>query len=115
AAQAALDLQVMLLSEEDGPGWRGLLGRLDRERLTQLLAGLDPARSVALICGPGPMITVVSDLLLELGMPMDRVVYERFDYASGSSSRQDRRRMRRFIGASAVLALGLAVFVILIA
>ncbi|MFW6077471.1 MAG: ferric reductase-like transmembrane domain-containing protein, partial [Hyphomicrobiales bacterium] len=76
AAHSRLDLQVMLLSEEGGPQWKGLVGRLDRTRLDQMLKGLDPARSVALICGPNPMVTAVSDMLLDLGMPVERVIYE---------------------------------------
>jgi len=110
AAKAKLDLHVMLVSEEAGPGWEGLTGRLDRSRLDRMLEGLDPARGVALICGPGPMVTAVSDTLIDLGMPMENVIYERFDY-SGGASRQDRRRRRRFIYIGAALALGLALFV----
>ncbi|MEX0760548.1 MAG: ferredoxin reductase family protein, partial [Tistlia sp.] len=66
AARSRLDLQVTLLSEEGGPGWNGSVGRLDRGRLERMLEGLDPARSVALICGPGPMVTAISDRLLDL-------------------------------------------------
>ena len=109
-ARSRLDLQVMLLSEADAPEWKGLIGRLDRGRLKRLLEGLDPARSVALICGPGPMITATSDTLLDLGIPMEKVIYERFDYFSGGASRQDRRRARRFLGIGAVLTLGVALF-----
>ena len=111
-AKAHLDLQVMLLSEESRPGWEGLTGRLDRERLKQMLAGLDPAQSVALICGPGPMVVTVCDSLLDLGMPMGKVIYERFDYSSGSASRQDRAIRRRFLAVGTALAFGLALFVI---
>lgn len=109
AAKGVLDLETALVVEEGGPDWQGEIGRLDRDRLARLLEGLDPARSVAMICGPGPMVTAVSDALLDLGMPMARVVYERFDY-SGGRSRQDRRRMRRFLALGAVLALGVAAF-----
>lgn len=114
AAQFRLDLQVMLLSEQGGPDWQGLIGRLDQNRLTRLLEGLDPGRSVALICGPGAMVTATSDLLLDLGMPMEKVVYERFDYSGGGASRQDRSRRRRFLGIGAGLALGVALFATLL-
>ncbi|ADZ70989.1 ferredoxin reductase family protein [Polymorphum gilvum] len=114
AARQHLDLQTFLVSEDDAPGWRGLVGRLDRERLGQMLAGLDPARSVALICGPGPMVTAVSDALLDLGIPMRKVVYERFDY-SGGASRQDHRRRLSFVGVGALLSLGILLFVRLVA
>jgi len=103
AAKQVLDLQVMLVSEDDAPGWAGLVGRLTQDRLRGLLKGLDPRRTVALICGPGPMVTAVSDALLDLGVPMNKVVYERFDYAGGSS-RQDRRRALGFLAIGAVLA-----------
>ena len=109
AAKGVLDLETALVVEDGLPDWRGEVGRLDRDRLARLLEGLDPARSVAMICGPGPMVTAVSDALLDLGMPMERVVYERFDYAGGRS-RQDRRQMKRFLALGAVLALGVAAF-----
>ena len=112
AAGAVLDLQVLLASEEDGPGWQGEVGRLDRDRLARLLAGLDPATAVALICGPGPMVSAVSDTLGDLGMPEARVIYERFDYGSGSS-RQDRRLRARFLALGAGLGLGVAGFAVL--
>ena len=109
AAQKTLDLKVMLLSEEDAVGWDGLVGRLSRDRLRDLLDGLDPQRAVALICGPGPMVTAVSDGLLDLGLPMNKVVYERFDYAGGAS-RQDRRRAGHFLAIGAALACLVAGF-----
>jgi ferredoxin-NADP reductase len=112
AAKGMLDLKSEVVAEEGGPDWTGETGRLDRDRLAQLLEGLDPARSVAMICGPGPMVTAVSDTLLDLGMPMERVVYERFDY-SGGRSRQDRRRMGRFLALGAMLGLGVAAFAVL--
>ena len=109
AAEAKLDLKVMLLSEEAGEGWQGEVGRLTHDRLRELLQGLDPARTVALMCGPGGMVTTVSDALLDVGLPMRNVIYERFDYAGGAASRQDRRRSLAFagIGAGLVLAAGL--------
>ena len=110
AAQACLDLEVTLLSETGGPDWDHPIGRLDRDRLSGMLAGLDPARTTALICGPGPMVTAVSDALLDLGMPMEKIVFERFDYSSGVASRQDRRRRRRFLGVAIALAVGPVLF-----
>lgn len=111
AAQTRLDLRTMLVSEEGGEGWQGAVGRLDRERLGALLDGLDPARALALICGPGPMVAAVSDTLLDLGMPMNRIVYERFDYAAGAASRQDRRRGLAFAGIGLALAACAGLFV----
>lgn len=102
AARQQLDLKVMLISEKDAAGWRGLVGRLSADRLRDLVESLDPQRSVSLICGPGPMVTALSDALLDLGFLMHKVIYERFDYAGGVS-RQDRRRARSFIAIGAGL------------
>lgn len=103
AAQEGLDLQIMLISEEDAEGWNGLTGWLTHDRLRALLQGLDTQQTVALICGPGPMVTAISDALLDLGLPSDKVIYERFDY-TGGASQQDRRRAAGFVGIGAGLA-----------
>jgi predicted ferric reductase len=105
AAKAVLDLRLMLVSEGRDDGWPGEVGYLDWSRLTGLLQGLDPSRSVALICGPGPMVTKVSDMLLDLGMPMRNVVYERFDYGGVLAARQDRRRTFGFVSLVLLLSL----------
>lgn len=110
AAEADLDLRPLLLSETEAPGFAGEVGRLDRARLTAMLEGLDPQRTVAMICGPGPMVTAVADQLIDLGLPMDRVMYERFDYSEGAS-RLDIRMKRRFWLLGGGLLLGLAGFI----
>lgn len=110
AAKADLDLQVMLVSESSEDGWTGEVGYLDRTKLAGLLDGLEPHRAVALICGPGPMVTAVSDTLLDLGLPMRNVVYERFDYGGVLAARQDRRRTFGFIS----LLLGLTALIAVI-
>lgn len=107
AARQVLDLRVMLISEEGAEGWAGEVGRLTHDRLRELLDGLDPRRTLALICGPGPMVSALSDNLLDLGLPINKVIYERFDYAGGAS-RQDRQRARRclLIGAGLAAVVG---------
>ena len=114
AAGNVLDLRTMLVSEEGADGFGGIVGRLDRQRLGELLQGLDPKRTAALMCGPGPMVTAVSDTLLDLGLPSGNVVYERFDYGGGISSRQDRQRALRFTAIGAALAAALALLVLAI-
>ncbi|WP_308124524.1 ferredoxin reductase family protein [Maritalea mobilis] len=111
-ARSTLDLETLFLSEEDTPGWDGETGRLDADRLSEMLRGLDPARTVALICGPGPMVTAVADNLIDLGLPSDRVMYERFDYSEGTS-RLDRRLKGRLTGLGLALLAGIAAFVAL--
>ena len=110
AARGALDLRLWLVSE-DGPFDADMTeGRLTEARLAEMLDGLDPARTKALICGPGPMVVGVSDSLLDLGMPMANVIYERFDYAGGARSRQDRQRTRNILSVGAGLGLAVAGF-----
>lgn len=110
AAKGVLDLQTMFLSEEAPHDWDGIVGRLDRARLEDLLVGSAPVETTVLMCGPGPMITAVSDTLIDIGVPMDRIIYERFDYAGGAASRQDRRRSRNFLLVGAILAASAGVF-----
>ena len=110
AAGAVLDLKTLLISEERPADWDGAVGRLDHARLDELLEGLDPRGCVALMCGPGGMVSAVSDTLLDLGLPMKNVVYERFDYSGGASSRQDRRRSLAFVGVGGLLAAAVAAF-----
>ncbi|SDH92649.1 ferredoxin reductase family protein [Lutimaribacter saemankumensis] len=110
AAASKLDLTTLLLSETDATDWTSEIGLLDRARLSDLLRGLNPKQTVAMICGPGPMVTAVADDLIDLGLPADRIMYERFDYSEGAS-RLDRRMRRRFLGLAAGLGLGVAAFV----
>ena len=112
-AKDVLDLRALLISEESTEGWTGAVGLLDRARLEDLLADLERRGTVAFICGPGRMVTAVSDALLDLGLPMANVVYERFDYGGGAASRQDRRRTLEYLGVGAGLAAATLAFVAL--
>ena len=110
AATRTLDLKLWLISEARSDIPDILQGRLTQERVSQMLQGLDPDTTRALICGPGPMVASVSDMLLGLGLPMQNVIYERFDYAAGARSRQDRARTRNILGIGAALLAGVAAF-----
>ena len=110
AATEVLDLRLWLLSEDQPDAPDMLQGRLTRSRLSEMLDGLAPADTKALMCGPGPMVAAVSDLLLDLGMPMANVIYERFDYAAGARSQQDRARTRNILSVGAVLGVAVAGF-----
>lgn len=113
AASDSLDLQLTLLSETEAPGWDGPIGFLTRERLQDMLDGLDPKTTVALMCGPGPMVVAVSDALLDLGMPMHNIIYERFDYAGGTRSRQDRAHTRDILAVGGALGVAAAGFALI--
>jgi ferredoxin-NADP reductase len=100
----------MVLSETSAPGFAGVVGRLGKTELETLLEGVDRAETVAMMCGPGPMVAAVADVLEDLGLRREAIVYERFDYAGGHASRQDRRRRARFLAVGAGLALGVVAF-----
>ncbi|SES74508.1 1,2-phenylacetyl-CoA epoxidase subunit PaaE [Oceanicella actignis] len=67
-----------------------LHGRIDAERLRRMArAGLiDPARhDAAFICGPGEMIETAAGALREMGMPEERIHFERFTPAEDAAPR----------------------------
>ncbi|ESR24907.1 ferredoxin reductase family protein [Lutibaculum baratangense] len=105
-----IDLEVDLVSETPAAGWKGSVGMIDRARLEVALRGLDRTRTLAMICGRHGMITSAADALLDLGLPIQNVVYERFDYSAGPGSRADRRQNGRFAAIGLVLAAGAAAF-----
>lgn len=110
AIAARRDLRVVTICEDGGPGYTGAVGRMDRAALERLMDGLDPARTLAMICGPGPFMVAAADTLLDLGLAEDRVLYERFDYADGTLSRQDRKERLRIRAIGAAVALGAMLF-----
>lgn len=102
---AALGARVIRLVDRDAGGDLRP-GPLTPAHLAEALAGLDPATTGALICGPPGLTTAAADGLAALGVPLDRIHYERFDYAATFAAQKDRRVLRRFraLGAAAVLA-----------
>ena len=64
------DLTVMSTVDHPMPGYRGPVGLV-----TAPLAkvGLDPARTVAFLCGPEVMMRFSAELLRERGVPADRI------------------------------------------
>jgi len=66
---------VHVLGEED-PGWTGEKGRLDKERISRLVADL-PDREVFL-CGPPLMMKSIRISLSELNVPKAKIHFEKF-------------------------------------
>ena len=88
-------------------------GPLNADHLRAALDGWDPATTVALICGPGPMMTAATDCLHRLGVPLGAIDYERFSYSATSLSDKDRRALAGFLlswGAIAAAIAGFALF-----
>ncbi|XP_029919985.1 oxidoreductase NAD-binding domain-containing protein 1 isoform X2 [Myripristis murdjan] len=44
----------------------------------ELQAHVDPQRTVCYLCGPPPMIEAISQTLVDLGLPQDRILFEKW-------------------------------------
>ena len=102
--------EITLLADDakpsDAPVGRG---PLTPEHLRTLLTGVEPFAVNVLICGPSGMMTFATDALHGMGVPLDRIRYERFSYGSGPLSVKDRRILIGFVAlCAAVMALAFA-------
>jgi len=72
-----LDLRIVYVLEEGHEGWAGPAGYVTRELLMPLI-GDDDAQQQVFLCGPDGMMTAVERILLDAGVPSDRISLERF-------------------------------------
>lgn len=80
AMESRLDLVNIFTVDEAAPGWTGSAGPIDAALIAQALDGLDVKRTLALICGPTPMMITTADAIADAGVPLANIVYERFAY-----------------------------------
>jgi predicted ferric reductase len=73
-----LDLEVVHVLRDPPDGWEGETGYVDRAVIERHLPDLHTERFYFL-CGPQVMMATVEDALLELDVPLDRTLMERFD------------------------------------
>jgi len=71
---------LVLVLEEPPPGWTGETGRVDGPLLRRLFDRPDRRDWLFVLCGPPPMLTSVEDALIDIGVPADRILSEKFDY-----------------------------------
>jgi NAD(P)H-flavin reductase len=64
------DLTLLSTVDRPAPGWRGRVG-LVTEPLTEI--ELDPARTVAFLCGPEVMMRFSAELLVDRGVPAEHI------------------------------------------
>ena len=105
---AKLNLKVMRIVEQPTSARRAAAGRIEKDKLADLVSGLPLSGADILICGPLPMMAAASAMLLDLGALAGRIHYERFDYHEGSDlkSRTMRRRfLLMLVSVAAVLVL----------
>lgn len=68
------------ITQQDSDVDQQLQPYTSRGRITvqQLQAHVDPQRTVCYLCGPPPMTEALSESLIELGLPKDRILFEKW-------------------------------------
>ncbi len=79
-------------------------GPIDRRHIEEILLGVPPKETYWLVCGPAGMMEIATDGLLDIGVPAEHILYERFDYAAGRSALHKRRRNQALAVVAAALA-----------
>ena len=78
--------------------------------LRAAMAGLDPARTTAFLCGPGGMMARAADCLEGCGLPPRAIHFERFRYDAQGLSRKDWRRMGAWVALFGSVAGAITLF-----
>lgn len=68
------------------------------------MAGVDPGDAVVMLCGPGPMMEIAADHLLEIGVRDADIHYERFDFGAGKGKIDRKHRNSALAIFSVILA-----------
>jgi ferredoxin-NADP reductase len=110
--QPRLNLSVRCVVDDLEPGSGYLAGPLSAEQVVRLLDDIKPEKGeevTALVCGSAGMMELTTDALLSAGVPADRIIYEKFDYAAGGG-RLDRLRRRQALAIFLFIVLLMAAF-----
>lgn len=75
AARAHANLAFSITVTHPAPGWEGLSGRIDTYKLHALNA---PDDTLYYLCGPRGMVEDMSTLLHGMGVPMSRIIFEKW-------------------------------------
>lgn len=95
--QTRLDLSIRCLVDA-GPREEHVgKGPLQASHIRDLVDGVDIKEAVALVCGPPPMMEVVTDALLEAGVRKNAILYERFDFGAGKGRLDKQRRSQALL------------------
>ena len=90
--------------------WTGPQGQLDREILERCLPEAQRGRLTYYLCGPTPMIDSVERTLDALGVPLARIIAEKFQYDFGRRTRRNRRTVAAWLAISSMLVAAAALF-----
>ncbi len=72
--------EIILALSEPPTDWTGYVGMIDQTLIEQSFSFDKNQSWIYLICGPWSMIQSVERSLINLGIPSDRILSERFDY-----------------------------------
>lgn len=75
AIQAHSNLHASITVTQSDPRWHGLTGRIDPVKLHALDV---PDDTLYYLCGPKGMVEDMSALLHDLGVPMNRIIFEKW-------------------------------------
>ncbi|MFQ6007193.1 MAG: ferric reductase-like transmembrane domain-containing protein [Woeseia sp.] len=75
-----LDIEIHHVLSEPPRNWSGAVGQLDDTVLRRCLSFEGHTRWLYVVCGPAPMIDSVESSLEGLGVPLGRIVSEKFSY-----------------------------------
>lgn len=75
AARAHSNLHLSLTVSKPDPAWHGLTGRVDPVKLHALDV---PDDTLYYLCGPKGMVEDMSTMLHSLGVPMSRIIFEKW-------------------------------------
>jgi len=82
ALQGDLNLQLHLVPTVADDAWNGLSGRIGPEMLVELVPpNCRGGDCEIFICGPPPMMDAVEELLVDMGVPLQRIHTEKFNLA----------------------------------
>lgn len=107
--QSRLDLDIRCIVDGGAEGLDHSVGPMSREHISQLLDGIKPEESTALVCGPAGLMELATDALLAARVPASSIHYERFDYATGKG-RLDKARLKEALLPFLVLLAALTAF-----
>lgn len=72
--------EVVHVLSEPPEGWSGESGMITPELLGRLFGGQERRDWLYVLCGPPPMMTLVEDTLINLGIPATHILSEQFTY-----------------------------------
>jgi predicted ferric reductase len=73
-------IQIVHVLGEPRKNWKGRKGVIDSELVCELFGDPSSRNWIYILCGPAPMLNVVEDALIGLGVPAGKVRSERFQY-----------------------------------